>query len=210
MTEPVNPTPPVAPTPQELSAEHVTAFIQTNPDYLNSILSSDIGKKAVQPLVDSHFSKGLETWKANNLDKIVSERVETLYPNETPQAKQMREMQAQIQQIQNEKRNAELANVATTHLVNEGLPTSFSKFISGQDEATIRAAISDLKHEFTSALNGTVDSKFKQMGHQPMNNQASTNAGAGSEVKSLAKMTYSERMALFNSNPNEYNRMMGN
>lgn len=196
-------TPPAAP---EISAEHVTAFISTNPDYLNNILSTDIGKKAVQPLVDSHFSKGLETWKANNLDKIVNERVESLFPNETPQSKQMREMQAQIDKINGEKRQVEMQNFTTNVLVSEGIPTQFAKFFNGQDEASIRGMVSEFKHEFTSALNGTVDSKFKEMGHQPLSQPAT---GGTTQAKSLAKMSYAERMALFNSNPTEYNRLSG-
>lgn len=203
MSEP-NPTP--NPTPNvEINQEVVTKFIAENPDYLNNILSTEIGTKALQPKLDSHFSKSLETWKANNLDKIVDERVSALYPNETPQAKQMRELQRQIDSINREKESAIMATKTLNILAEEGLPNSFAKFLQGNDEATTRANVQEFKFEFQSALNGTVDSKFKQFAHQP---QAQT-----PEVKpanaDTSKMSYAERMKLYQSNPKEYERLFG-
>jgi hypothetical protein len=197
-------TPP--PTPPTLSAENVTAFLSENPNILGDILKTEVAKPYVQPLVDSHFSKGLETWKANNLDKIVNERVESLFPNETPQAKQMRELQAQIDRINGEKQQAVMGTFTTQELVNNNLPTQFARFLQGNDEATTRANISDFQTMFTQHLNGTVDSKFKQMSHTP---QTSPSIGGDSQVKEVGKMSYAERLALYQSNPNEYNRLMG-
>lgn len=199
-----DPTDPPA-TPQ-LSAEHVTAFIAENPSILGELLKQDFAKPVIQPITDSHFSKSLETWKANNLDKIVNERVETLFPNETPQAKQMRELQAQINQINQEKSKAEMATKTLTWLSEEGLDPSFARFLQGQDEVTTRANISDFKHQYTTALNGTVDQKFKQFGHNPQANQQSA---SNNQVKDPSKMSYAERMALFQNNPNEYKRIFG-
>jgi hypothetical protein len=197
--------PPANNTPT-LSAENVTAFLAENPQLLTSILDNEVAQKAIQPKLDSHFSKSLETWKANNLDKIVNERVEKLFPNETPQAKQMRELQAQIDAINAEKQQALMANVTTNLLVQENIPTTFAKFLQGADEAQTRANIADFKHEFTTALNGTVDSKFKQFSHQP---QADTGNQNQAQAKDASKMSYQERMALYRSNPNEYNRLFG-
>ena len=188
----------------EISQELVTSFITSNPDYLNNLLSTDIGQKALQPKLDQHFSKSLETWKANNLDKIVNERVEALFPNETPQAKQMRELQAQIDKINAEKAKAEMATITLNLLANEGVPNTFARFLQGKDEATTRANISDFKHEFNLALNGSVDSKFKQFSYQPQSNQPTQETKVDPSA-----MSYSERMALYNSNPNEYNRLFG-
>lgn len=197
-----NPTPNPAP---QLSAENVTAFIAENPAILGELLKQDFAKPIVQPLTDSHFSKSLETWKANNLDKIVNERVEALYPNETPQAKQMRELQAQIDKINGEKAKAEMATRTLQMLSEEGLDPSFARFLQGQDEVTTRANISDFKHQYQTALNGTVDQKFKQFGHNPQANQQQSQG----QVKDPSKMSYAERTALFQSNPNEYKRIFG-
>ncbi len=189
----------------EITAEQVTQYIATNPDLLGNLLGMDIGQKALQPKLDQHFSKSLETWKANNLDKIVNERVEALFPNETPQAKQMRELQAQIDKINAEKMKAEMSTVTLNLLAQEGVPNTFARFLQGSDEATTRANISDFKHQFNQALNGSVDSKFKQFGFQPQANNQQQNE----PQVDPSKMSYAERMALYNSNPNEYNRLFG-
>lgn len=200
------PTPNPNPTPNvEINQEVVTKFIAENPDYLTSVLSTELGQKALQPKLDSHFSKSLETWKANNLDKIVDERVSALFPNETPQAKQMRELQRQIDAINKEKESAVMATKTLNILAEEGLPNSFAKFLQGNDETTTRQNVQEFKFEFQSALNGNVDAKFKQFAHQP---QTQT-----TEVKpanaDASKMSYSERMNLYNTNPKEYERLFG-
>ena len=195
-----NPTPNV-----EINQEVVTKFIAENPDYLSSVLGTELGQKALQPKLDTHFSKSLETWKANNLDKIVDERVSALFPNETPQAKQMREMQRQIDAINKEKENALMATKTLNILAEEGLPNSFAKFLQGNDEASTRANVQEFKFEFTSALNGSVDSKFKQFAHQPQT-QTTEAKPANTDV---SKMSYADRMALYNSNPKEYERLFG-
>lgn len=189
----------------ELEMEDITSYLSTNPDYLNNVLTTDLGQKALQPKLDQHFSKSLETWKANNLDKIVNERVEALFPNETPQAKQMRELQIQIDKINAEKSKAEMANVTLNILSDMGVPNTFARFLQGQDEATTRANIADFKNYFDTALNGTVDSKFKQFGHQP---QVDTQKQDTSQID-VSKMTYAERTELYNTNINEYNRLFG-
>lgn len=188
-----------------LSAENVTAFLTENVDYLKSFLGTDLGKTVVQSEVDRSVSKGIESWKANNLEKELQAKIDVLYPNETPEARKLKEMQSQIENIQRDKQRAEMANVTTNLLVQENIPTTFAKFLQGNDEATTRANISDFKHEFITTLNGTVDSKFKQFGHQPLTQQTQQTE----QVKDPSSMSYAERTALFRSNPNEYNRIFG-
>lgn len=189
----------------ELETEDITAYIASNPDYVKSLLGTDLLQKELQPKLDSHFSKSLETWKANNLDKIVDERVSALYPNETPQAKQMRELQRQIDAINGEKEKAVMATKTLNILAEEGLPNSFAKFLQGSDEATTRAMVQEFKFEFQSALNGTVDSKFKQFAHNPQAQQTEVKPAN----KDASKMSYADRMSLYQSNPKEYERLFG-
>ncbi len=186
----------------ELESADVATYLASNPEYVNTLLGTDLGAKALQPKLDSHFTKSLETWKANNLEKIVNERVEALFPNETPQSKQMRELQLQIDRINGEKTKAEMATVTLNLLANEGVPNTFARFLQGVDEVTTKANISDFQHEFQTALNGNVEAKFKQFGHQPQTNTATTE-----KAVDVSKMSYGDRMQLYNSNPNEYNRL---
>ncbi|WP_426578881.1 hypothetical protein P5490_019880 [Bacillus altitudinis] len=44
-------------------------------DKVKGFLETEEGKKVLQPRLDQHFTKGLETWKADDLEKIVEEEV---------------------------------------------------------------------------------------------------------------------------------------
>jgi len=199
----INGTAPTEGMSYEVETEDVTSYIASNPDYVSSLLGTDIGIKSLQPKLDSHFTKSLETWKANNLDKIVEDRVSALYPNETPQAKQMRELQKQIDTINGEKNSAVMATKTLNIMSEEGVPNSFAKFLQGADEATTRANIQDFKNEFNLALNGSVDSKFKQFAHQPQTQTESAKA----VTTDVSKMSYADRMNLYQTNPKEYERL---
>lgn len=41
---------------------------------LDLFFGTEEGKQYLQPVLDRHFSKGLETWKTNHIEKIVEER----------------------------------------------------------------------------------------------------------------------------------------
>lgn len=70
---------------------HLTA------DRINKYLDSDEGKKIVQPKIDSNFTKGLETWKSNNLEKLVSEKVKELYPEQDPKDLELKKVMQELE-----------------------------------------------------------------------------------------------------------------
>ena len=46
-----------------------------NADRVGKYLESDDGKKYIQPTLDKYHSKGLESWKASSLPKILDEEI---------------------------------------------------------------------------------------------------------------------------------------
>ena len=46
-----------------------------NDERVTAYLDTDNGKKLIQPKLDSHFSRSLETWKSNQLDMLVNEKI---------------------------------------------------------------------------------------------------------------------------------------
>jgi hypothetical protein len=195
------------PTETTLSAENVTAFIQSNPTLLTTLLEQDFAKPVLQPVLDRQVSKSIDTWKSNNLDKFVTDRVNELYPPETPEAGKLRELQQQIDNINAEKHQAELEVTKRDVLSESGLVVTFGKFISGSDEATIRTNAEELKTLIESQVNESVDARFKQTSHEPKGNSSDK------EVKSdinLSKLSYSEKLALRRENPTLYTQLTSN
>lgn len=136
-------------------------------DGAKSFLETDEGKKLLQPKLDGYFSKGLETWKNNNLEKIVSEELSKRLPNQTPEQKQLKELQQKLVQIEQEKTRELLKNKALSIATEKKLPTSLIDFLIGQDEETTVTNLSKLEEVWSSQLQVLVDEKLKSSGITP-------------------------------------------
>ena len=62
--------------------EDVKAYLEelsaVSADKVKGFLETDEGQKLIRPKLDQHFTKSLETWKANNLDELVDTKVKEL------------------------------------------------------------------------------------------------------------------------------------
>lgn len=52
--------------------EETNTSVDISADVVEKWLQTNEGKKFLQPKLDSYFSKGLETWKNNNLEKLIN------------------------------------------------------------------------------------------------------------------------------------------
>ena len=167
-----------------MNLEEIKAFFEANKDneevknYLQGLtkvtadgvttfLESDEGKKLLQPKLDSYFTKGLDTWKNNNLQKLIDEEVSKKLPSETPEQKQLKELQQKIVEIEQEKTRETLKNKALSIASEKKLPTSLIDFLIGQDEETTTSNLSKLEEVWNSQLQVLVDEKLKSSGTTP-------------------------------------------
>lgn len=172
--------------------------IEMDVDQLKGWLGTEEGKKFLQPLLDKHFSKGLDTWKQNNLDKLVEERMEELHP--TDPDKQL------IQKLQNELKQKEIHDIAVKTLAEAGMPIELSRFFTGSgDVEQVKQGIEDLKTAFQKALKVEITDRLKSIGGTPeMGNKPNRSI----TKKQLLDMPYDQRMAYYKKNPQEFNRIM--
>lgn len=82
---------------------------------VSKFLGTDEGKKFLQPQLDSYFSKGLETWKTNNLEGLVNAKVKELYPDADPKDTELAAVKAELERIKAESVRKDLANKALTY-----------------------------------------------------------------------------------------------
>lgn len=136
-------------------------------DGVTTFLETDEGKKLLQPKLDSYFTKGLDTWKNNNLQKLIDEEVSKKLPNETPEQKQLNELKQKLVQMEQEKTRETLKNKALSIASEKKLPTSLIDFLIGQDEETTTANLSKLEEVWNSQLQVLVDEKLKSSGTSP-------------------------------------------
>lgn len=149
------PTPP--PVTPELSFEAVQKYIQESED----------AKKWLQAEKDSHFSKSLDTWKQNNLDKLVDEKIKQLYPEETPEQQELRKMQQEIENMKREKQISELKVEAVNYATEKKLPTKIIDRFIGDDVETTKKNLDDLASVFEEYIQARVDERFKSNGYNP-------------------------------------------
>ncbi|MCK9328116.1 MAG: DUF4355 domain-containing protein, partial [Bacteroidales bacterium] len=104
------------------------------PEGVTSFLDTEAGKKLLQPRMDSHFTKGLETWKEKTLPSLLDEEIKKKFPGETEEQKRMRKLEDELANEKNARIRSELVNKATTLATQKGLPVELVSYFVGQDE----------------------------------------------------------------------------
>ena len=205
----------------ELSVDAVKTFLEQNaearealkPNFINyetvdAYLNSADGAKVLQPRLDRHFTKGLETWKANNLQTIIDQKINELHPAETPAEKKMREMQERLNKMEQERNRSAAKAAAVQELTEKGLPASVADFVVADSMEATRDRINAFELEWTQAIKGKVAERLKGIGGTP----ASTNTGGDSTEltkEKLMAMPYKQRAEVYKSNPELFRKIMG-
>lgn len=147
----------------------VKAFLETNEE----------GKKLLQSLTDSKVTQGIETFKKNNLDKLVEAKYNELHPAETPEQKRIRDLEQKFNESEKEKQLALLRNKALTMLTAKGFkPEVLEILMLGEDETTLTTNIDKLSTYLNSAIKEAVTLKFKEHGREERNNEEEGFRGA--------------------------------
>ena len=149
--------------------EYLSELKKPTAEVVNSYLDSQEGVKLLQPRLDSHFSKGLQTWKDNNLTKLIDEEVAKRNPGETPEQKEIRELKAQLEQDKAERLKEKLTNVAMKKADELGLPLDLVQHFIGAGEDSTNSNLENFNSAFQTALQTQVNSKFKQNGRDVKN-----------------------------------------
>lgn len=139
-----------------LNDERVTAYLET-----------ENGKKLMQPKYDSYFSKGLETWKTNNLDKLVNEKVKELYPEADPKDTELAAVKAELEKMKSESLRKDLTNKALKIANEKGLPTDLIDFFIGSDEKATNENITKFEKAFNDSVGSAVQKKLKDSSYVP-------------------------------------------
>lgn len=146
--------------------EQVKQFLSSlsviNPDKVKEYLTTDEGKRLLQPVIDSAVTKGIETYKEKTLPGLVDSKVKELYPAETPEQKRIREQDDRIKKLESDNTKKELRGIALQHITENKLP--FSKIVDkliGNDQETTIANITTFGEVFKSYVDNEVTERLK-------------------------------------------------
>lgn len=192
-------------TDKELAEKVKLSFF--TPESINEYLDSEEGKKVIQPKMDKYFSKGLDTWKNNNLQKLIDEAVANANPQETPEQKAIRELTDKLNKAEKEKHMEALKLKAHAEANSLGLPAELVNYFVADTEEATKENLKAFDLQFKSAIESAVETKLKQSGQTP---QAPQSQGKGNEEitkEDFLSMNYKERLELFNTNKELYNTL---
>lgn len=169
-------------------------------------METEEGRKVLNPMFDKKVSTAIETWKSNNIEKVVNEELVKRGYVKTDEQKKMLELEQQIANIQKEKELAEKKAVALAELNANGLNTALADFISYDSEETIRTGVSTFKSILDDLVEKEVKKRTAGTGAKP---QDVKNTAPKLTVKDVMKMSYKERNQLAKEDPELFKQLMG-
>lgn len=190
-----------------MTLEEIKAFLAANKDtadvkaYLDELsavsadkvkgyLEQPEGKQLIQPmiqpLVDAQVTKGIETFKTNNLPTLIDDEVNKRNPSKSPAEIELEKLRTQFEDSENARTRETLKNKALSIAGEKKLPTGLLDYFLGKDEETTVANLAALEAEFTAGIQAGVDAKFKA-GGRDFNAGGGGAAGAGEYGKKLAE-----------------------
>jgi hypothetical protein len=152
---------------------------------VEGFLDTPEGRKLLQPRLDSNFTKGLNTWKEKNLDKLIDEEVKKRNPDETPEQKELAKLRKEIEDERKARNRETLVNKALKVAKEKNLPDGIVDFFIGDDEETTLSNLSKLEEDYSKAVQSAVESKFKEYGRDIDQSNNQNNTG-GIDIGGLA------------------------
>lgn len=169
-----------------MDINEIKAFIETNADKeevksyvsglvtqdrVESFLETDDGKKLLQPKLDSYFTKGLDSWKNNNLQKLVDEEHKKKYPEKSEKDLELEKLRADFEAMKNEANKKELTIKSTKIAQDKSLPLDILDYFIGKDETETTDNLTKLEKSFNKAVEKVVDERLKGGYKPPKNNE---------------------------------------
>jgi hypothetical protein len=146
---------------QKSNAEALT--LQAVQEFLNS---NDEGKKWLQAEKDKTVTKGLETWRTNNLPKIIDEEITKRFPAETPEQRRLKDLEQQLAMMERQAKRATLKAQALGVAGQNNIPADLVDYLVGEDEETTLKNIEKAKTALNSLLQNAAQVHFKDGGRK--------------------------------------------
>lgn len=129
-------------------------------DKVKHFLDTDGGKKVLQPRLDQHFTKSLETWKSNHLDGLVDQKVKELNPTKNP-------LEIKVEKLEKTLKMKEIKEKALEKAHKDGLPTQLIDFFLSDDSEKTEANLDTFKSVFDQHLQSKTKERLKEGGIDP-------------------------------------------
>jgi hypothetical protein len=93
---------------------------------------------------DKHLTKGIETFKKNNLQTLVDAEYKKQHPEADPANEALREVQKELEDMKTEKLRTDLKNTGIKYATEKKLPVDLVDYLIGSDENATKANLDNL------------------------------------------------------------------
>jgi len=157
------------------------------PERVSTFLNTDPGLTILQPKLDAHFTKGLETWKTKTLPGIVEAEITKRNPAETENDKRFRKLESQNEMMQTKISRDVMKADVTKDLNAAKIPIEFAGHLVGEDEAATRVNVTTFVKLYTGAIETQIKEILKKYGRDPrLNDDTKGNGGMNSMIRKAA------------------------
>lgn len=172
---------------QNKEKEEVKSYLEelsaVSADKVSGFLDTDEGKKILQPRLDEYFSKSLNTWKTNNLQKHVDEKVKELYPEKDP-------LELKVANLEKQLAMKEMRSFAMDKAHKEGLPLELVDLVMGEDQEKTSSNLDLLKGVFSQHIENKTQERLKADGIDPKGSQEPPKTFTMEQLKNMSEEEY--------------------
>lgn len=131
------------------------------------VTEDEEGKKWFDSIKDKHFNKELDTWKSNNLTKLIDDEVKKKFPSKDEKDIEVDNLKVEIEKMKQEKLHEVLTSKAVKIASDKNLPLSLVDFFIAQDEDATVNNLKVLEESFNKEVQKAVEKRLKNEGYNP-------------------------------------------
>lgn len=170
-------------------AKSLQASALTLDAFKNKITSDKDFSSFLDSEKDKHYSKALETWKTNNLQKLIDQEVKKRYPDKSEKDIELENLRREFEELKNAKVREELTNKALKIASEKKLPSDLITFFIGQDEESTIKNLESLETVFTKQLETVVTERLNGNSYVPPSGNGEITNSYESLMKNSDNMT---------------------
>lgn len=155
---------------------------------------------------DTHHSKALETWKKNNLQKLIDAEILKNNPKKSPLELRLETLEKEYAAEKEARAKAEMIAKVKDTLVEKNIPLQATDWLITGDVETTQANITlfenVMKNYIDTNVNAEVEKRFKSGSHIPKVDKPGVIT-----KEQFNKMDYQARIKIFNEDPELYKNL---
>ncbi|MGY0373220.1 DUF4355 domain-containing protein [Clostridium sp. JNZ J1-5] len=149
------------------------------------VTEDEDAKKWFDSIKDKHFNKALETWKSNNLSKLIDDEVKKRFPAKDEKEIEVENLKSEIEKMKQEKLHEVLTSKAVKIASDKNLPLSLVDFFIAKDEEATVSNLKVLEESFNKEVQKAVEKRLKSEGYNPLKD-SSGNALTLETIKNMS------------------------